>query len=145
MSYQAHPLRIQLSRKKGYRKPEGAIVVTRVGKFGNPFQQFGENEYLYCDASHRRKILTPWVIFDHDQDIKNNAVTPQMVVEHYRRWLTGEFDEAGIVRPCLITAAQIASLRGKQLGCFCSLDKPCHADVLCELANPGGPTEPANP
>ena len=28
-----------------------------------------------------------------------------------------------------------SELRGKDLFCFCSLDKPCHADVLLELAN----------
>jgi hypothetical protein len=26
-------------------------------------------------------------------------------------------------------------LQGKDLACFCSLDQPCHADVLLELAN----------
>jgi len=26
-------------------------------------------------------------------------------------------------------------LRGKDLACWCSLDKPCHADVLLEIAN----------
>ncbi len=26
-------------------------------------------------------------------------------------------------------------LRAKLLACFCSLDKPCHADVLAEIAN----------
>lgn len=31
------PKRIQLSRAKGYRKPEGAIVVARPTKWGNPF------------------------------------------------------------------------------------------------------------
>ena len=29
----------------------------------------------------------------------------------------------------------VAELRGKNLACWCSLDKPCHADVLLELAN----------
>lgn len=28
-----------------------------------------------------------------------------------------------------------SQLRGKDLACFCPLDKPCHADVLLELAN----------
>lgn len=134
MSYQPHPLRIQLSRQKGWRKPAGAIVVSRPSKWGNPFRQFGENEYLYCDASHRRKIFTPWVIFDHDQDIFRSPVTPQMVVDYYRRWLTGEFDAARIIRPCLLTRADILTLRGKQLACWCPLDQPCHADVLAEMA-----------
>ena len=31
-------------------------------------------------------------------------------------------------------------LRGKNLACWCPLDKPCHADVLLELANQ--PTPP---
>lgn len=26
-------------------------------------------------------------------------------------------------------------LRGKNLACWCSLDQPCHADVLLEIAN----------
>ncbi len=28
-----------------------------------------------------------------------------------------------------------ATLRGKNLACWCALDQPCHADVLLELAN----------
>ena len=31
------PKRIQLSRTKGWRKPEGAVVVSRPTKWGNPF------------------------------------------------------------------------------------------------------------
>lgn len=29
----------------------------------------------------------------------------------------------------------LRELRGKNLACWCSLDRPCHADVLLELAN----------
>lgn len=32
-------------------------------------------------------------------------------------------------------AAAARELRGKNLACFCSLDGPCHADVLLEWAN----------
>ena len=35
-------------------------------------------------------------------------------------------------------AAIVRELRGKNLACFCSLDGPCHADVLLEWANLGG-------
>lgn len=35
----------------------------------------------------------------------------------------------------LIGAVDLSPLRGKQLACWCPLDKPCHADILCELAN----------
>lgn len=29
----------------------------------------------------------------------------------------------------------ISELRGKNLACWCPLDKPCHADILLRLAN----------
>ena len=28
-----------------------------------------------------------------------------------------------------------SQLRGKNLACFCPLDRPCHADILLEIAN----------
>ncbi len=31
------PIRIKLERKKGWRKPPNTIVVSRPGKWGNPF------------------------------------------------------------------------------------------------------------
>lgn len=30
------PQRVQLSRRRGYRKPEGAVVVARPSRWGNP-------------------------------------------------------------------------------------------------------------
>lgn len=32
---------------------------------------------------------------------------------------------------------RLDELRGKSLACWCPLDKPCHVDVLCEIANRG--------
>lgn len=29
----------------------------------------------------------------------------------------------------------VENLRGKNLACFCPLDKPCHADILLKIAN----------
>jgi hypothetical protein len=51
--------------------------------------------------------------------------------------------------PSAPTDADIASLRGKTLMCWCPLSSPCHADVLLELANgrnadvgtPSGPSK----
>lgn len=133
------PIRIQLSRKKGWRKPANTVVVARPSKWANPFRLFGRSEYLYCDASHRRKSFTPWVIFDHEQDIVKNPATTATAVSHFREWLTGKFDAAGIIRPCEITD-RITELRGKNLACWCPLPKPgepdiCHAAILLEIAN----------
>ena len=40
-------------------------------------------------------------------------------------------------RPDWVAAAR-ASLAGHDLACWCSLDVPCHADVLLEVANGPG-------
>lgn len=36
---------------------------------------------------------------------------------------------------CLVQNRDMSELRGKNLACYCPLDKPCHADVLLEWAN----------
>lgn len=126
------PKRIQRKRTKGYRLPENCVYVGRPTRWGNPFKVIGQDEYLFCDASHRRSLLCRWVIFDHEQDIEASPATRQMAVDHYRRWVTGEFDGSLAVRP---RPTGIEALRGKDLACWCPLDRACHADVLLELAN----------
>ncbi len=118
--------------------PPNTVKVDRSTKWGNPFRVMGEDEYLMCDASHRRTILTPWVVFSHEQFIHMPA-TPAMAVAAFRLWLAGFFEPNGsngygIVRPCTL---DVRELRGKNLACWCALGKPCHADVLLELANQG--------
>lgn len=44
----------------------------------------------------------------------------------FRNWVANEFSYVDEVR---------SLLAGKNLMCFCSLDEPCHADVLLEIAN----------
>ncbi len=58
----------------------------------------------------------------------------EKAVELHRRALLGSqikalrvlgYDQAMVRR----------ELRGRDLGCYCRLDQPCHADVLLEVAN----------
>jgi Domain of unknown function (DUF4326) len=56
------PTRIQLRRTKGWRKPEGAIVVSRLGK------------------PNRNRWANPFVIGDHAKDRAH-------AVQLYREWL----------------------------------------------------------
>lgn len=46
------------------------------------------------------------------------------VIRRYREYLLGRQD----------LLARLDELRGKRLGCYCA-PKPCHGDVLAELAN----------
>ena len=51
-------------------------------------------------------------------------IAQQCSVANFRNW----------VDRTLWREAQV-ELRGKNLACWCSLDSPCHADVLLEIAN----------
>ena len=110
-------VRLQRSRAKGWRMPQGAIYVGRPTRWGSPFDwQESRDEYGCTDAEAR----------DH-------------VVDVYRRWLAMEdaaaFDE-DTPRPGRVAIlANLQDLRGFDLACWCPLDGPCHADVLLELAN----------
>lgn len=51
--------------------------------------------------------------------------------QRFREWREGR-----VVGPPI---PSIDDLRGKNLGCFCGLDQPCHGDVLLEIANEDAP------
>ncbi len=51
----------------------------------------------------------------------------QMAVDNYRDWMQA-LQARGL-------GPDLSDLRGKDLACWCPLDRPCHADILLELAN----------
>lgn len=113
------PERIQLKRTKGWRMPENTVSVARPSYFGNPFKVRAAQDALGLSQ-------TDAVIF---------------CVEEFRKWLRGDRDMwQGIQSDdaASIILRRLPELKGKNLGCFCPLDQPCHADVLLELANPQG-------
>jgi hypothetical protein len=113
------PQRIQLRRTKGWRKPEGAIVVARPSKWGNPYRvgsllDIGEI-VKHRDGGHIREFV---------------ALVPcdaALAVALYGAHVKATFG-LDTIR---------AELAGHDLACWCPLDQPCHADVLLELANGG--------
>jgi hypothetical protein len=58
----------------------------------------------------------------HDQAAHSEAVAK------YRAWITAPEQSK-------LLADARRELRGRNLGCSCPLDLPCHADVLLELVN----------
>ncbi len=101
------PERIQLSRKRGWRKPPNTIVVARPSRWGNPFRADKHGDY-----------------------------TVEKAVADYRRWITRGSSSAGAWPgpPPPIEVIR-RELRGRNLACWCRLGTPCHADVLLEIAN----------
>lgn len=154
------PQRIQMSRKRGWRKPEGAIVVARPSVYGNPFR---------IDGSW---IMWTAIAIGFRAD---KAGRQAAAVALHRAWMTGgsirlreyapiegrefytggalEFSDGSVVSmpdhvagiatfgasmyppPTLPERPDLEPLRGRDLCCWCKPDQPCHASTLLELAN----------
>lgn len=113
------PQRIQRKRTKGWRMPEGAVYVGRGSRWGNPFP-IGSTGWIPVDSTG------VWSKDPHE------PLTREQAVQCFR--YTTEFtarEHPGFYEV----------LRGKTLACWCPLDKPCHADVLLEVANPQPPAQ----
>jgi hypothetical protein len=102
------PIRIQRKRTKGYKMPPNTASVARPGKWGNPFK------------------IAPGF---ESEGVKFPEITAESAVALYREWIERALQNWPS------TGDALAELRGKNLACFCALDKPCHADVLLKLAN----------
>jgi len=107
------PLRIQLSRRKGWRMPPNTVSVARPTWWGNPY---------------RIGML----------GVKDNATAVRKFRKLLRR--SQQALAADHTRFQFTTRRIRAYLRGKNLACWCPLPKPgaadlCHAAILIEVAN----------
>lgn len=128
------PVRVQLSRRKGWRKPENTVIVARPSRWGNPFRvqrgtvfgpPWGEiRSYPIGTRLAARDEYAAYATHSDPHAAVAHAVELfRMYAEITRRDHPAEF------------AAWIAPLKGRNVGCWCPLGQPCHADVLLELAN----------
>lgn len=114
------PQRIQLRRTKGWRKPEGAVVVSRPSKWGNPYK------VVPAHAGGWKVVGNGSVAWSADETPWTKARAAEYAVASFRQ----------ITRPNSIRGRDIQiALAGRDLACWCPLDSPCHADVLLEIAN----------
>ena len=119
------PVRFQRSRIKGYKTPLGVKYVGRPTKFGNPFKLTSDGWILYYKTG---KILgDPWCYWS-----ATGGFETKDIIELYERWIIGDLKS---IAPYLPTPPDIKELRGWNLSCFCSKNKPCHVDVLLRLSN----------
>ena len=122
-----NPIRIQRKRTKGWNmqlesvRANGlrCVNVARPTRWGNPWSIKGCIESGCAEDSEIARIL---------------------VVEAFRASVY-EYLNSGVCRynssdPIENIVNYIHELEGKNLACFCPLDKSCHADILLELANP---------
>lgn len=111
------PVRIQLSRAKGWRMPAGAVKVDRSTRFGNPFR----DTHRYCAFQHKG-LPTPLVPYRTPPSL-------DLALDLFAAYLRGQL---------AIDPAFLDPLKGKDLACWCAPGAPCHADVLLRVANEAG-------
>jgi hypothetical protein len=107
--------RLQRSRRKGARTPDGAIYVGRPTRWGNPFmvRRFG---HMKAVRLHER-----WLRYGM------GALTLERL-----GFCPAEIDALGRLRGEVYT--NLHRLAGHDLVCWCPLSSPCHADLLLRMA-----------
>jgi hypothetical protein len=102
------PLRVKLSRAKGWRMPPNTIKVDRSTRWGNPF-------VVGVDGTRERCVQLFEYLLGGYLCVSRGDPKAQ---DDYRN----------------MVARDRHLLKGKNLACWCPLDKPCHADVLLRAA-----------
>lgn len=102
-------IRVQRRRAKGWKMPANTIYVGRPGPWGNPFI-VGEHGTAAVCVDLYRALLAGYVCIS-----AGNVPAQEKAHAHVKEHLQ--------------------ALKGKNLACFCSLAKPCHADVLLGIVN----------
>lgn len=119
------PIRVQLSRKRGYRMPENTKSVTRPGRWGNPYRVeiFGLPLALELFERSMKGFWSPDGIPDAFIDAAYAAH------ERFHKILKSHPTECAR-----------SELRGLNLACTCDLPEPgepdlCHRSILLRIAN----------
>ena len=92
------PVRVQLSRKKGWKMPENTVKVDRSTIWGNNFKVEDFESAEECVA-----------MFEHN-------------LNKFMCFHPAKYDV--YIRPLI----------GKNLGCWCKIGAPCHAEILLREA-----------
>ena len=112
------PRRIQLKRTRGWRKPAGAVVVSRPSRWGNPVRWVAN------------KTFDPATGETHPADPEEAR---RISVQGFRSVLAD--DELRRLYAYPSDDEIVEELAGKDLACWCPDGSPCHATVLLEIAN----------
>jgi hypothetical protein len=113
------PIRVQLSRKKGWRMPANTMSVALPTLFGNPYA---------VGKPYREAHGKTFYVTDRAQAVNlfERAIEGRLPADYLyadpQAWQ-------------LFAARVKRELRGKNLACWCSLYVSCHGDVLLRLAN----------
>ncbi len=117
----ARPVRVRLSRAKGWRMPPNTVRVCRPGALGNPY--IISKDPTWQVSICENGIITRW-------DCSSREDAQSVAADLFRRRLADQ-----CAADPQAAALMRQRLQRKNLACWCRLDQPCHADVLLEIAN----------
>jgi len=122
------PVRIQLSRARGWRMPPNTVKVDRTTPWGNPYdvREYGRDLALHLFETTARGCWPPSHVHGLDEE------TLVQVHAAHCAWLR-RLGENPLERAR-------RELRGRNLACWCPLpaldeDDECHAAILLRVAN----------
>jgi hypothetical protein len=149
------PGRVVMSRTSAWRwhSPD-AVIVDRRTKWGNPFRLHDKSHGLvrtpaalepgrpweYEGRISADGMLHPYVRADGSTVRCEVAwMTAAQAVELFARCLVGDLPPSVLHafgrNPVQVTVADVRrELAGRDLACWCSWGRPCHADVLLKVA-----------
>lgn len=104
------PIRVQLKRGKGWKMPPNTIIVDHRSRWGNPFIVGKDGTAQECVNKYAAEMLP----YTHRPP--NNGLDKFFISEANLRDMTDH-------------------LKGKNLGCWCKIGSPCHADLLLAWVN----------
>lgn len=130
--------RIQRKRTKGWRMPDNSIYVGRPTMWGNPFKVVGDTIYVFSRYRFTHN-LDPWIFHlmgdtEKAAEIYHECVLNNSMVYAYCADMR-DIDIVYIYDHFKQISQNLNKLKGKDLVCWCSLDKPCHADVIIKIIN----------
>lgn len=139
------PIRIQLSRRAGWRMPPGAVSCARPGRWGNPFEVGGQVLDLWdsafaCRADETKLALAlwdgdplplpSWATWERSGDGGRVSFIPdaETAVRWHAWWLRHTPEGRAVA-----DAARRELRTVPALACWCPLGAPCHVDNLIAL------------
>lgn len=138
------PVRFQLKRVKGWRKPKGSVIVDRRTIWGNifvvkgpyprhemPFMVYcseGPGVGSYLGSYKTKKEANQRAVDLFSQYFDNSIAEPGTPLYEFRQLYGWHgFQLASVCHKLL---------HGKNLVCWCKPDLPCHGDIILKVANP---------
>lgn len=135
------PIRVQRIQQRKQVSPNGlpTVYVGSGSRWSNPFKLVKQSSgkwTIQTDGSERcNKLLIKHchAIYDTKDEAAADAINC------YSHWLLPYNRKEGSMSEFYLSMSNIedivASLKGRNLSCWCSIDEKCHADLLIELAN----------